>query len=218
MNKLFSLLLLFTSSVSFGQTIAQKDSVILEMCNTLKSNKHLSDTARFENMITTHLQPFLFKYPEDTQEDIWKNIYYRLQRTCREFRGILDRLSPPKGDWQELDEKPSSQLKKQACRNFLKTSGYYYLEGDGDKVAIEIKDGYWTDRFKDGTYSKLRFKWLNHCEFELEFVESNNEGRMNLSNPGDKYRYQLLDKKEGYYDVSSEIPNTSNFMKFKLYF
>ncbi len=74
------------------------------------------------------------------------------------------------------------------------------------------------DLFKDGTYSKLKFEWLGDCEFELEFIESNNESRKSFSKPGDKYIYQILDKKAKYYLMSAWIPGMSYFLKFKIYF
>ena len=61
-------------------------------------------------------------------------------------------------------------------------------------------------------------KWLTDCEFQIEFVTSNNELRKKLSKPGDKYRYQVLEKSDGYYFMSAEVVDVNQFMTFKLYY
>jgi len=70
----------------------------------------------------------------------------------------------------------------------------------------------------DGTYSKLRFEWVSACEFEIEFLESNNRIRKNFSKPGDKYRYQIVDSKDGYYDMSVEIVGADMHSLFRMYY
>lgn len=74
-----------------------------------------------------------------------------------------------------------------------------YPDFNGDTVNLIIDKGLWTDNFKDGTYSKLRFKWINDCEFEIEFIESNNPVQSQFSKKGDKYLYQIIEKKDNYY-------------------
>lgn len=42
------------------------------------------------------------------------------------------------------------------------------------------------------TYSLLEIKWKNECKFELEFQESNDPLKKEISQPGDIYKYEIL--------------------------
>lgn len=127
-------------------------------------------------------------------------------------------MEPPKGDWETVDEKPNSVVNKKVCRKFIDHINYTYLEANGDTVKLQIENGFWVDHFKDGTYSKLKLNWITDCEFEIEFIESNNKLRKGFSKPGDKYRYQVINKKDNYYEMSVEILGTGRHVKLKLYF
>lgn len=213
---LLALLLIYEGS--FSQDQIRNDSLVSEMCKTISINRNLSDSARMIMTFQKHLFPFLAEYPEEKREQIGENIYYRFQRSCGEFKVLLDRLDPPKGDWESITEKPKASKDKKICNQFFKYTNYSYLEHNGDTVRIKIENGYWTDFFRDGTFSKLKLRIINECEFEIEFIESNNLVRKNFSKLGDRYRYQILEKKIGYYDMSVEISGQNRFMKFKLYF
>lgn len=201
-----------------GQTLEQKDSLVQVMCETIIESKGQPDTIRIQAAYTDHLYPFLLNYPEEKIEEIGMSIFFRFQRNCVEFAEILDALNPPKGDWERVAEKPKSKLNKSSCREFLDHKDYTYLEATGDTVKLRIEGNYWIDYFKDGTYSKLRFDWVSACEFEIEFLESNNDIRKNFSKPGDIYRYQILDKKDNYYDMSVEIEGVDTHLMFKMYY
>ncbi len=80
-----------------------------------------------------------------------------------------------------------------------------------------METGYWTDSFSNKTFSKLTCNWINDTEFELVFIESNNETRSNFSVAGDKYIYQVLSKEKDFYLLSVNIPGQKTFEKFKIY-
>ena len=63
-----------------------------------------------------------------------------------------------------------------------------------------ITENSWKETFEDGTISLLSFHKTSNCEFELEFIESNNELRKNFSVTGDKYQYGLSSGKDGIYN------------------
>jgi hypothetical protein len=44
-----------------------------------------------------------------------------------------------------------------------------------------------------------RFKWVDDCKFDIEFIESNNITRKNYSKQGEKYRYEILGETAHYY-------------------
>ena len=171
-----------------------------------------------QKFLKKHIIPVLNNIETSQQTAAVENISFRLQRICKEYKSILERLVPNKGDWETINEKPISKLNKEVCLDIFKTEQYYYLEASGDTIRLSIKNGFWQDHFKDGTYSKLKFHWISDCEFEIEFVESNNRIRKNLSKPGDKYRYQFLEKGRSYYKLSVEVVGANQFSTFKLYY
>ena len=197
---------------------AQRDSIVSELCRHLKLNRDREDSIRIELAYQAHLYPYLDKQLEEEVEDIGMNIFLRLQRNCKEFKQILDRLEPLVGDWKVLNEKPKTRLDRESCRQFLEHREYRYTDSSGDTTRLIIDNGYWTDYFKDGTTSKLEFRWLSDCEFEIEFIESNNYFRMNYSKPGDIYRYVVIDQKDGYYDMGAELVESEQYMRWKLYY
>ena len=93
-----------------------------------------------------------------------------------------------------------------------------YVDAMGDTVRLELGNGYWIDRFSDGTYSRLAFRWIDDCSFEIEFIESDNHTRQSFSKPGDVYVYQVNEKHPGYYDVSVEIKGTGRYAAFRIYY
>jgi hypothetical protein len=113
-------------------------------------------------------------------------------------------------------EKPIGNATKKDCRAFLSHDQYSYRESDGiSSVAVSVKKGIWTETFADGTYSKLKLKWIGDCEFDLEFVESNNAIRKNISKAGDKYHYRILERNDGHYALLYELDGV--YSTFKVY-
>jgi hypothetical protein len=201
-----------------AQSQQKKDSLVNEICKTIGETTG-DDTLRVQTAFEQHLYPFLRQYSEEEGQKIATNIELRLQRNCKIFSEILLRLDPPHGDWQAVSEKPKTKLIKKTCHDFPNHRIHKYLESNGDTVNVTLKDGYWIEDFKNGTFSKLKFIWTNDCEFELEFIESNNAFRKNFSKPGDRYRYEIIDKNNTYYNMSAEIVGASNvYMLFKIYY
>jgi hypothetical protein len=157
MKRLLILILLATAGLtSYGQIDKEKDSLTNEICKTIRETKYLSDSAMIVLVYQKHVAPFLLNYPEEQRDAISAAVSFRLQRNCIEIQDIINRLSPPKGDWQEVVTKPKSNLNKKACRNLLAHKKYYYKEATGDTVQLLIDNGFWIDKFKDGTYSKIQ--------------------------------------------------------------
>lgn len=206
------------SNLLTAQDQNKRDSIVNLICKTIVENRTDDDTTRVNIAFEKYLYNFLATYNETEREEVFTNIYYRLQRNCLEFKKILQKLIPNQGDWEMLTEKPTSKVTAQDCREFKQKRYYYYLEANGSKTRVEIHEGFWTDTFADSTYSKLKFKWLNDCEFEIEFIESNNESRKNMSKKGDTYRYSIIDRKENYYDMVLEVVGAGQLSRFKMYY
>jgi hypothetical protein len=214
----FFLVFLIISHFSFSQMSKVNDSLLNEICNTLLSNRDLADTIRLEEIKSKHISPVIDGIEKPNQKDAANFIAIHLLRNCKEFRDISMRLYPNKEELAGVNEKPISALDKMDCQDFIKIGKYYYIEATGDTVHLTIENNIWEDHFLDGTYSKLKFVWVNDCEFEIEFIESNNPSRKSFSRPGDKYRYQILQKGDGNYQLSVEIVGTDQFFKFKMYY
>lgn len=165
-----------------------------------------------------HLFTYLKFLNDSSKMDELNQIDIRFQRQCKEYGELIDRLNTQKGDWKRVNVKPNTELKKDACLDFLKYKNYYYLSSNGDTVRLTIDKNFWVDHFNDGTFSKLKLYWVNDCEFEIEFIESDNYSRKQFSKPGDKYKYQIIQKNNNFYFMSAEIVGTSQFLTFKLYF
>lgn len=215
-QKLLFCFLLF-SHFSFGQTQESNDSLITVICNTLNASNTALDSSTIKSTLKKHLYPYLLKYPGDQQFAIVENIAFRLQRNCPAFLEFTEKLKPQKGDWQTLSERPITKLSRNSCDTFLTYKKYKYLESNGDTVNLTIENGYWVDTFKDGTYSKLKFIRIKDCEFEIEFIESNNSTRANFSKKGDKYLYQIVEKRGNQYLMTTEAVGVGKTYGFVIY-
>ncbi|WP_417888047.1 hypothetical protein [Zunongwangia sp.] len=212
MKKILIILLIGISNITFSQTMTEIDSVSYEMCGYLKNLEIKNDTLKINTLYEKQLYPYLAKFEQSQAEKIGKQVYYRLQRNCVEFRNLLERLEPPKEAVTRITEKPKPEISKKQLKEF------YYFENAGDTTRVKMEKGKWTDSFSDNTTSNLTYNWINETEFELVFMESNNETRSNSSVKGDKYIYQILSKEDGYYQMTLNIPGQETFEKFKMYY
>lgn len=210
----FSLLSIF----SYSQKELVTDSLLEEMCISLKNSTESVDSIKVVSIIKKHLLPLLENAGEKEFNDAMDAFFYRFQRQCIEFYRLLTRNSPEVGDWEEADSKPVSELNKEICSDFNTRKNYYYLQNVDDTVRVTIDQGLWIEEFKDGTYSKLEFKWVGDCEFELVFISSNNKFKKNLSKKGEQYRYELLQKNGTVYKTSAMAVGRDGYSTFKIYY
>src|SRR6185436_2661778 len=99
-----------------------------------------------------------------------------LKKNCKEYLRIMtSNKTSNKGDWETLDTNPTSSLNQSDCREILEHTNMYYLEGNGDTTYVQITDGFWKEISGHTKYSTTdKFTWLTECDFELEFLQSNN--------------------------------------------
>ncbi len=218
MKKILILLLIGISNLTFSQTITEIDSVSYVMCDYLKKMEIKNDTLKINSLYQKQLYPYLGKFEQSQTQKIGQQVFYRLQRNCVEFRSLLDRLEPPKEKVTRITKKPESKISKKELKEFKSQKEFYYFEVAGDTTIVKMDKGKWTDSFSNNTFSKLNYHWITETEFELIFVESNNESRSNLSVKGDKYIYQILSKEDGFYVMTVNIPGQATFEKFKMYY
>lgn len=218
MKKILIILIIGISNSTFSQSITEIDSVSNSMCDYLKKMEIKNDTLKINTLYEKQLYPYLGKFEQSKTQKVGQQVYYRLQRNCVEFRNLLDRLEPPKEAVTRITEKPKPEISKKQIKEFKKQKAFYYFEVAGDTTRVLMANGKWTDSFSDKTFSKLTYNWINETEFELVFIESNNETRSNFSIKGDIFIYQVLSKEDGFYSMSVNIPGQKTFEKFKMYY
>ncbi|MEK6154553.1 hypothetical protein WIW50_14885 [Flavobacteriaceae bacterium 3-367] len=95
---------------------------------------------------------------------------------------------------------PEKTVKKQPdlrCDD-LKNGEFYYLTTRPnttvqDTTFVTISNGMYLERMRHGkTYSLLKIKWKDDCTFNLEFQESNDPFKKEVSQAGDIYEYEVL--------------------------
>ncbi len=219
--------LLIIANIGYSQVVPvdREDSMIVDMCKTLMRTTG-TDSARINYLYQHFLYPYMAQYPSAEQEKAGMRVYYRLQRLCQEFNNILARSAGENDNWETVkDELAERKISNKECRQFFSHKNYFYFESDGgDVVNLEIKNGYWLDKFKDGSYSRLKVEKIDKCIFDIVYLESNNQSRMYFNKKDDRYRYHILEKRDGYYILAVEtigmIParNSKKYLLFTLYY
>ncbi len=194
------------------------DEVLNKICQTISKNKPKDKHKKVEKAFKKHLEPITKNWSSKKQIAAFEYTYYRLQYSCPEFGAILREIYPPKGDWIVTSIKPSANITDSDCNLFRKHAIMKYTEAAGDTVKVALGKDSWQDNFVDGSFSKLKMTWLNNCEFQLKFIESNNESRKSLSKVGDKYNYTLLEKHETFFLLSVTIEGIKEHQIFKLHY
>jgi hypothetical protein len=204
-KSLQTLLIVFMFMISVA-SIAQSDAEISKLCEDMCKQMNSDESGNPEQKIQTvyevNLMPFIIQHEITVVDDLIDKIHFTLYKTCPYYREFIISQAPDaekKGDWEMVDTIPESSVTAKQAKALTKAKRVYYLEATGKKTYVEIKKGKWTDKFQDGTTSELKFKWIDHNTFELEFIESNNRSRKGLSFKGDKYLYRLIELKDDYF-------------------
>lgn len=213
---------LFGFNCVFSQTDDDVDELTRNICKTMESQNEVPDSSDLEFALAENFPAFMEKFKlNELSEELQNKIFYRLQKNCSAFIKIMfEKDAFLKGDWEMLTEKPKVLVSGEKCSDvFAKHHQFYYLEGDGSKTKVSINNGYWTDYFTDGTYSKLYFKDSGNCGFVITFIESNNMGRKNFSRKGDRYFYQITNINSNYLTLYTFLEEKKNeYHQFRLYF
>ena len=189
---------------SYAQNIKQIDSLTAKMCASLANLKAIKDDVQVTLLFQKHLPGFYDQLGIASQEkadSIKDLVYYRLQRNCNEFTSLLSKLDTNKSDWNTLTDKPKISIGAKQCKVMSKGGRFFYKEYNGNIVKVTIGNNFWEETFEDGTQSKLSFIPKNNCEFDLNFIESNNEMRKNFSVSGDVYNYGMFSYRDKIYEL-----------------
>ncbi|THV59308.1 hypothetical protein EZV76_10810 [Flagellimonas alvinocaridis] len=100
---------------------------------------------------------------------------------------------------QQKEEKKIVAKQHNLTCEHLKSGDFYYLNQSSsdastpDTTHVTISNNMFLERMNNGrTYSLLNIEWKSDCKFELEFKESNDPLKKELSQPGDKYLYEVM--------------------------
>lgn len=220
MKKYFVIILFCQYSFMISQTIQQIDSLTYKMCETLSGLNVIKDDIKFTMITQKHLPSFHKKFNITSQtvaDSIGDKVFFRLQKNCKSFLDLLNRLEKNKSDWIILTQKPKSKISKKDYIDFFTGGKYYYKEYDGKLVNVVMTSNSWTETFEDNTTSKLLIHPKNNCEFELEFIESDNKIRKNFSTKGDLYNYGIYQLNENVFDIWTFSKNNNTIYSFRLY-
>ena len=206
-----------------AQTKTLADSLSNEICKTISMSNEKNDSIKIVSVFhEVCYGPVLLDYSEKTRDSIVDRIFFRLQRNCSLFKEIYDNIFPNNPRFAEIvNSKPLPKLFTEDYQKFHKIKKFrYFEERDSivDTINVMISDKFWIESFKDGTYSKLKFGWISKCEFEIEFIESNNNIRNRINLPGDKYIFTIIEKGKNYYELCYPIAGTKRYIMFKLYY
>ncbi len=208
------LIFLFCFSFSRSQSVQAVDSLNIEICKALVQNKNLNNEIRVNTITNSHIIPYLKRFEDSiTRQKAFELIFFRLHKNCNEFVALFPQSKVDDG-WALQYEKPLENITKEQCYQLTKNSKYHYFENDGNKVEVTLSQNIWTEKFSDNSTSKLHFKQKGNCEFELEFIESDNISRKNMSIKGDKYLYKIYDEDADSYRVY--LKNKETYYTFKL--
>lgn len=219
MKKIYYLFILFCN-LGFAQEMKDVDKLTKDVCNSIINSREKDDSIKFQHAFYENFILFKEKFKlSELNDDLAQKIDIRLQKNCDWYQKYLSKLSGyyDKSDWKILDQKPEIKATANECKDFFKKhSKFYYFESEGDKTLVDVSNNFWSDKFTDGTYSKLSFK-LKDCHFELQFLESNNEARSVFSSKGDIYYYDIINIENQVLTVIGYQKNSSKYYQFKLY-
>jgi hypothetical protein len=177
----------------------------------------MSDTTRFSHVVDLVAPDFDKKFPSSKKNaDLGMKMIMRFSVKCLEVYDMVVTKFPPPPFSERSSTKLKSNLRDRESRKILGRD-FYFLEGPTDTVLLSLRDNLWSETHKGGIFSKLKLKWLGDSEFEIEFIESNHLVKKSLSNPGDKFRYTVLQKDADGYIICAEMFKDLRYQTFKIF-
>lgn len=218
MKRTILILALFFVISAKSQNIQQIDSLNQQICKSLEKFESL-DESKFQEVLRKHMPDFYTQYKIDTKQksdSLMDIIYFRLQKSCNKFIVLLSKLEENKSDWEISEEKPKTEITKNELKSFFSAKKLHYKEYDGKIVIVSRDSNLWSEKFEDGSFSKLEFKETSESTFVLKFIESNNEMRKSLSVKGEEFKYGIYGKGQNYYSAWV-LSKEGKYYTFKLY-
>lgn len=219
----FFVIFFFISSFSqiFGQDIY--DKMVKEICECIEKEK-VKDASGigscFEELLVNNLIELKKHYSVQTMADLdLEKMGYKIgAKLIKECDYAIDNFLS--GNVDSTKEVPKQQNLN--CDD-LKNGDFYYVNkipemGIVDTTFVTISKDMYLERMNNGrTYSLLKIKWKDDCKFSLEFRESNDPWKKEISNPGDIYEHEIMTNGEKSFLLTLFWRGKSNqFELFKL--
>ncbi|WP_347922024.1 hypothetical protein [Pontimicrobium sp. SW4] len=183
-------------SFCFGQTVY--DDISKEICDCaeskqIKSYKEIEScmqSALFKN-INALLVAEKVELITELNEDVFDKIGVHFTKNCEYALELVE---------DTVKEKIPETKEPNAleCNDLTKGNYYYVHEIELDEVVVDttyvsISDRFFVETMNNGkSYSLLEFQRKGDCNFDLTFVESNDEFKGQISNKGDIFNYEIV--------------------------
>jgi hypothetical protein len=82
------------------------DSIVQEICTTTKIVRLETDSLTIIKAFAKHLNQYAASLSTDSFTTLMSTCYYRLQKSCPEFKTIIDQKFSNNGDWKQVDFEP----------------------------------------------------------------------------------------------------------------
>ncbi len=197
-QKHFLLLLFIVGAI--GQICAQDiyDKLSRKLCKCVEKEQVKDPSGMgycFEKLLVNNLEELKDYYNAQTMSDLnMEEIGNKIgAKMIKECDYVIDNFPTGMVGSQE----PVTKQQNLNCED-LKNGDFYYLNkrpqtGVIDTTFVTISNNMFLERMKNGrTYSLLNIKWKEDCKFSLEFKESNDPMKKEVSSPGDIYEYEIL--------------------------
>ena len=199
-HTLIFVLVIIIPSCFYGQEIHEKMANEICKCAEKQNVKEIEGIeACMQNVLIDNAEKLMkfhkVKLMTDLSDDVFVDIGIKFSKKCDYAYGLID--DPVK---EKIDTiKDSEPLK---CSD-IREGDYYYLtpvnieQTKIDTTFVTITKTNFFERMKSGrTYSHLKIKWITDCQFDLEFIESNDPYKKLLSTPGEIYSYEIVGTSE----------------------
>lgn len=197
-KQIILILILFNSfcSLLFAQDLYSNLSKEICECIEKENVKSLEEmNPCFENVIIDNLREIKAYYnvatlDEIDMDELGNKLGARLINECKETTKLIST--------EYLKDEPIIEKQENLTCDELKQGDFYYLtkrinSNVSDTTYVTISNQMFLERMNYGkNYSLLNIIWKDDCKFDLEFKESNDPFKKELSKPGDIYQYEII--------------------------
>jgi|GEM_PF-6693050 len=221
MKVLYLSVFLFISSSVLSQTRHELyiDSVCATLSDYINANIENFDSAKFvayAKQIAYNYEGATDSLTDEQRRLIPAEIMFRLVHHNNFMMEKMMAKISENEYFTHFSAQPPSSITREECASFWNIHQFTYHNADSTLVHLTLNNNYWIDRMEDGTYSKLTLDKFNDQTFNICFVGSNNPLKALYSIPGDIYCYQLLEKTDHSFKLSTHIEGLSSYEVFEL--
>ena len=221
MQKVFCVLFLMLSLRGLSQTKYQifVDSLGAAMSDYINAHMNDFDSASFVHYFTQttkQLEGPEYTISKEQLQTLPVLLLIRMIHHSSLIAQYLIKNVPKSKYWTYSTEMPPASISQEDCASFWTHNKFLYHDSDSTVVHLTLDKNNWLDSMSDNTYSRLSVERLNDQTFQSTFIESNNKAKSLLSMPGDIYCYQVLEKTDHSYKLSTHMKGVASYYTFEL--